>query len=297
MYEKGEGTPADINEAVKWYKASAKTTNRYGKDAQKALDRLNVNLYESGEFMEKVLACQIEPGLTLDELYDKGRFWDHLREPAQLAYLIAAANNGHAQAAKDLSNILVGDLAKSYGFYSQQASEHYLQLARDNYKKLADNGDAEAMSDYAWMIKDENLPLALQYLERGANMGNDSCQLYLGRILRDRGDYVKALYWLEKSAEQNQGWAALLAGEMYEQGQGTRKDIARAKYWYQVSVDSQNYYGRYAQEHLDRLAKTGGGGIDLGAVGDAVDEINEKLSDIGDTISSGLKTLFGRLKK
>ena len=54
---------------------------------------------------------------------------------------------------------------------------------------------------------------------------------------------------------------------------------------------------RYAQECLDRLAATGGGGIDLGAIGDAVDEINGKLSDIGDTISSGLKSLFSRFKK
>lgn len=297
MYERGEGVPADINEAVKWYKASAKTTNYYGKQAQEALDRLSVNLYESGEFMEQVLSYKIEPGLTLDELYDKGRFWDHLREPAQLAYLIAAANNGHGQAAKDLSNILVGDLAKSYGFYSQQASDHYLQLARDNFRKLADAGDAEAMSDYAMMIKDENYNLAMQYLERGANMGNDSCQLQLGRILLDHRVYNKAMYWLTKSAEQGQGWAALLVGQMYENGEGTRKDISKAKYWYQISVDSQNYYGKYAQERLDYLNTHGGGGLDLGAVGDAVDEINDKLSDIGDSISSGLKSLLGRFKK
>ena len=137
----------------------------------------------------------------------------------------------------------------------------------------------------------------MQYLERGANMGNDSCQLYLGRIYLDRRVYDKAMYWLTKSAEQGQGWAALLVGQMYENGEGTRRDISKAKYWYQVSVDSKNYYGQYAQECLDRLAATGGGGIDLGAIGDAVDEINGKLSDIGDTISSGLKSLFSRFKK
>ena len=297
MYEKGEGVPANLDEAVRWYKISARTTNAYGKDAKKALDRLGIAVYEEGEYMEAVLSVQITPGLSVEDFYNHGRFWDNLQQPEQLAYLIAAANNGHPEAAKQLSDILVSDDAKSYGFYSPQASAHYFQLAKDNFKKLADAGDAEAMSDYAWMIKDENNPLAMQYLERGANMGNDSCQLQLGRIYLDRRMYDKAMYWLTKSAEQGQGWAALLVGQMYENGEGTMRNISKAKYWYQVSVDSKNYYGQYAQECLDRLAATGGGGIDLGAIGDAVDEINGKLSDIGDTISSGLKSLFGRFKK
>lgn len=296
MYEKGEGVRADINEAVKWYKTSAKTSNYYGKEAQKALDRLGVNLYESGDYMEQVLSCQIEPGLDLEELYSRGSQWDVFHEPVQLAYLIAAANNGHGRAAEELSGIMVGDLAKSYGIYSPQASDHYLKVACDNYKKMADAGDAEAMADYAMMIKDKNPAIAENYLKRGAELGNVSCQLQLGRILLDRRVYDKAMYWLTKSAEQGQGWAALLVGQMYENGEGTRRDISKAKYWYQVSVDSQNYYGQYAQECLDRLAAQGSG-LDLGAVGDAVDEINEKLSDLGDTISSGLKSLFGRFKK
>ena len=247
--------------------------------------------------MNIVLNIQIDPGLSVEDLYDQGCFWEDMFQPEQLAYLIAAANNGHPEAAEDLSEILVSDDAKSFGFYSPQASAHYLKLAKDNYKRLADSGDAGAMADYAMLIKDENNPLAMQYLERGANMGNDSCQLQLGRIYLDRRVYDKAMYWLTKSAEQGQGWAALLVGQMYENGEGTMRNISKAKYWYQVSADSENYYGQYARECLDRLAATGGGGIDLGAIGDAVDEINGKLSDIGDTISSGLKSLFGRFKK
>lgn len=296
MYEKGEGVPANMDEAVRWYKVSAKTSNAYGKDARKALERLGLTVYEEGEYMNIVLNIQIDPGLSVEDLYDQGCFWEDMFQPEQLAYLIAAANNGHPEAAEDLSEILVSDDAKSFGFYSPQASAHYLQLAKDNYKRLADSGDAGAMADYAMLIKDENNPLAMQYLERGANMGNDSCQLQLGRIYLDRRVYDKAMYWLTKSAEQGQGWAALLVGQMYENGEGTMRNISKAKYWYQVSADSENYYGQYARECLDRLAATGGG-IDLGAIGDAVDEINGKLSDIGDTISSGLKSLFGRFKK
>ena len=297
MYEKGEGVPANMDEAVRWYKVSAKTSNAYGKDARKALERLGLTVYEEGEYMNIVLNIQIDPGLSVEDLYDQGCFWEDMFQPEQLAYLIAAANNGHPEAAEDLSEILVSDDAKSFGFYSPQASAHYLELAKDNYKRLADSGDAGAMADYAMLIKDENNPLAMQYLERGANMGNDSCQLQLGRIYLDRRMYDKAMHWLTKSAEQGQGWAALLVGQMYENGEGTMRNISKAKYWYQVSADSENYYGQYARECLDRLAATGGGGIDLGAIGDAVDEINGKLSDIGDTISSGLKSLFGRFKK
>ena len=297
MYEKGEGVPANMDEAVRWYKVSAKTSNAYGKDARKALERLGLTVYEEGEYMNIVLNIQIDPGLSVEDLYDQGCFWEDMFQPEQLAYLIAAANNGHPEAAEDLSEILVSDDAKSFGFYSPQASAHYLKLAKDNYKRLADAGDAGAMADYAMLIKDENNPLAMQYLERGANMGNDSCQLQLGRIYLDRRMYDKAMHWLTKSAEQGQGWAALLVGQMYENGEGTMRNISKAKYWYQVSADSENYYGQYARECLDRLAATGGGGIDLGAIGDAVDEINGKLSDIGDTISSGLKSLFGRFKK
>ena len=298
MYENGEGVPKDIQKAIYWYKVSAKTTNAYGEDARKALDRLGVQLFEGGEYMEQVLSIQIEPGRTLDDLYYEGRSWTDLHLPEQLANLIAAANNGHGAAAEELSNILTSDDAKTYGFYSPQASEHYLQLAKDNYLKQGEAGDGEAYADLASLIGDENPALAEQYLQKGAALGSQSAQLHLGKLLRERGDFVNALQWLEKSAQQGQGWAALLAGEMYEQGQGTKKDIQRAKYWYQVSVDSQNYYGRFAQEHLDRLAnEPEGSGSGLGNITDKLEDLNDTLSDIGDSISSGLKSLFNRLKK
>ena len=299
MYENGEGVPANLQEAIKYYKMSAKTTNAYGDDARKALDRLGVPLYGEGDYMEQVLSIQIEPGRDIDDLYYEGRSWTDFHKPEQLACLIAAANNGHGAAAEVLSNILSDDEAKTYGFYSPQASEHYRQLAKDNYKKQGDAGDGEAYADLASLIMEENPALAEQYLRKGSDLGSQSAQLFLGKLLRERGEYPEALSWLEKSAGQGQGWAALLVGEMYEQGQGTRRDISKAKYWYQRSVDSQNYYGQYAQEHLDRLATQGSnpGGGTLGDITDKLENLNDTLSDIGDTLSSGLKSLFGKLRK
>ena len=297
MYEKGEGVPANIQEAIKWYKVSAKTTNLYGEEARKALDRLGVNLYESGEYMEQVRSVEIDPDATPEDLYYNGLGWMDVHYAQQVACLIAAAQKGHGKAAEELSKIFASDDAKAFGIYSTQESERYRQMAKDNYRKLGEAGDGQAYADLAWLIMDENPTLAEQYSQKGANLGNESAQLFLGKRLLERRVYGDAFKWLEKSAQQGQGWAALLVGEMYEQGQGVRRDISKAKYWYQVSVDSQNYYGQRAQEHLDRLATQGSSGNTLGDITDKLEDLNDKLSDIGDTLSSGLKSLFGKLKK
>lgn len=49
-------------------------------------------------------------------------------------------------------------------------------------------------------------------------------------------DYVKALYWYKKAAEQNQPIALYRLGVMYELGQGVEKDEKEAFKWYLKSA-------------------------------------------------------------
>jgi hypothetical protein len=51
---------------------------------------------------------------------------------------------------------------------------------------------------------------------------------------------AKALYWFEKAAEQGVAWAQLGSGAMYYLGEGTAKNVSKARYWLQKAAQSDD---------------------------------------------------------
>ncbi len=101
--------------------------------------------------------------------------------------------------------------------------------------------------------KDKNILLAEKYYRLGAELGDDSCQLWLGQILREKGQKKEALELFEKSGGQGQSLSAFFAGEMYENGEGTSKNMDKAKDWYELSIKASNPYASNAKNALKRL--------------------------------------------
>lgn len=123
--------------------------------------------------------------------------------------------------------------------------------------KLSANGNnMDALDALAYYYYQKDNTLAEQYARRGALLGHDGCQLWLGHILYETNRKNEALQWFIKSAEQGQGWAAYLAGAMYESGDGIPKDEKKAIYWYRISAKTTNAYARNAKEALDRMNVT-----------------------------------------
>lgn len=262
MYENGEGTMVDFDNAVYWYRNATKNKWYYKaqEDAEKALKRLGVPLYDN--YIELVNQVKISKNMSAEELYEEGHEWMYDRMPEQLAYLIASAEMGYTQAQKDLGYIFCSTEAKSLGFFDEKKSKEWYTKAFDGFLKQVEVGEVFAMEELGDMYRNGNsvvkkdITLAEKYYRMGAEKGSDGCQLWLGQVLREKGEYKEALQWLIESGKQGQGWSAYLVGQMYENGEGTEVDMAKAIEWYTKSAKTRNGYAVNARRALRRLGQS-----------------------------------------
>lgn len=262
MYENGEGTKANLERAIYWYKDAAKKT-WYGDcdDAKEALQRLHVSLYEDDEYMELVQSqlkgCEGSP----ESLYQDGKYWKYDFQPQQLACLIKSAEMGYPFAQKELATIYSSNDARMYGIHNEELSDNMAVKAYDGLVKLAKTGDIDAIYELGSMyyrgysFMEKNMKLAEHCFRKGAEAGHDASQLWLGIVLRETNRKEEALGWFIKAGNQDQGWAAYLAGEMYEKGEGTTKNMEKAIKWYTVSAKTTNFYAENARDALRRLGQ------------------------------------------
>ena len=208
------------------------------------------------KFYSLVEKCQKAPFRHYDspeELYYEGLSWEFTKSPREFAALITAAEQGYPPAQITLGEDLISDDAKELGIYDELQSKEWCNKAisgyKDSIKKLEEsvkNGndyDIAKLGDYYhklgsyyWKGTWGDVSLAEKYYKMGAELGDKDCQRGLGMILREYGRSKDALYWFMKSGEQGEDWAACLAGEMYEKGEGTQKNIRKAIKWYRKSA-------------------------------------------------------------
>ena len=85
----------------------------------------------------------------------------------------------------------------------------------------------------------------IQHLQAEADYGAPSSQFNLGfAIYRGSGtirDPVRALYWFERSAAQNNIAAIFISGMMYEYGSGTKQNAVKAVELYSKAADQNDY--------------------------------------------------------
>lgn len=155
---------------------------------------------------------------------------------------------------------------KTDSYYKENYNKWKTLFAKKEYEEalkyllISAEGDYwEALHDLSYHyfrgnVYKHDVDLAEQYARRGAILGYVNCQLWLGQILRETGRKAEALQWFEKSGK-HQGWSAYLAGEMYEKGEGTEKDINKAIEWYTISAKTTNGYASNAREALRRLGQ------------------------------------------
>jgi len=89
---------------------------------------------------------------------------------------------------------------------------------------------------------------AKDYYER-AKFGDADAQFNFG-VCCDDGDGVKkdisqAVYWYRKAAEQGHAGAQCNLGVCYESGEGVEKDLSQAVFWYRKAAEQRNMYARF----------------------------------------------------
>lgn len=75
-------------------------------------------------------------------------------------------------------------------------------------------------------------------VKAAAELGVTNAQHQLaGMYLKDQGDYVQALHWYTKAAEQGDAGAQYNLGVMYRRGQGVPQDLSQAVHWFKKAAE------------------------------------------------------------
>lgn len=160
------------------------------------------------------------------------------------------------------------ELAKAY-LENKQSSDRY-RTAATWFQKAADQGSAEAQAWLGLMYEtgsgfNQDYPEAEKWYLKAAEQGNAPAQLNLGFMYnhgRGRGrvvlqpasnqpsmvlvfdqpsgvvdqDYIKAVYWYRKAAEQGLDFAQSSLGWIYTNGWGVPRDNAEAVKWFEAAA-------------------------------------------------------------
>jgi TPR repeat protein len=136
--------------------------------------------------------------------------------------------------------------------------------ALQNFRQLADQGNAFAQADLGWMYAQgqgvaQDCAQAVAWWRKAADQGNAAGQANLGMMyglgLGVAQDTTQSLVWFRKATDQGQVEAQEALGLMYASGQGVPQDDAQAVAWWRKAADQgdadaqADLAGMYAQGH------------------------------------------------
>ncbi len=195
IYEEARGVPADMKEALAWYRKAADNGH------PKAQFRLG-KLYQDGFFGEPDFA-------TATKWYQQAADQNHISAQTNLAHLYATGQ-GVQQS-------------------DREALRHYRKAA------IRGDMEAQSELGFWYETGrevDKDPLQAVYWLELAAQNGDLRSQARLGQLYLGgrgvNGDSDKALYWLEKAAKRESPVALFALGEMYWRGLGIGEDKEEA---------------------------------------------------------------------
>lgn len=149
-----------------------------------------------------------------------------------LALGLAPANAQHWRTDKIEAELHRGSAAARAGDYA---------AAHSTWRKLAQDGNAEAQFRYGWLWElglgtKKNPAEAAHWYGLAALQGHAKAQYNLGILLLEgrgvRRNAGRAVEYFRQAARQGHGKAQHNLGVLYQIGRGVRKDPARARYWF-----------------------------------------------------------------
>lgn len=136
--------------------------------------------------------------------------------------------------------VLLGD-----GYFAGEGTVQDFPKAAKWYEKAAELGDTHSRGMLAFLYCSGKGVLidrekAKYWADRAVGRKDDMGEYTLGRLslLAEPPDTKKALYWYGKASAQGNPWAQQALGEMYEEGNGVRRDLARARHYYRLAAKS-----------------------------------------------------------
>lgn len=132
-------------------------------------------------------------------------------------------------------------------------------------KRAAEQGDANAQNELAWMYLQgngvaKNEQTAAKWLRAAAEQGNHRAQHAIGMLYYQgigvTQDKEEAIGWFRKAAEQGVSKSQLLLGRLYHSGNGVPQSYREAAKWYRQAAELGSHLAQY---QLARLYAAGEG--------------------------------------
>lgn len=262
MYEYGEGTEKNMEQAIKFYRKSVQYSKELDCKARYALIRLGETIESKDEFVDATKSMLA--GLTPKEMFEKGEecengIGQYVSLTKAYAFYKASADKGYIDAISKMGDIYISEF---YPFNDKAKSDKYFAKAIRGYKKDADSNDK---SSYKLGIMYQNgygtekdLEQAKFYYKKSALLGNINSAWRIGIIYKDEMEYTEAFKFFLKAAEGGQGMAMYELANLFENGLGTRYDREKAIEWYRKCAASQYSASDDAKEALERLVSNDG---------------------------------------
>lgn len=244
LYEYGLGTARNSNKAISLYYKLATNDNKYTVVAQYDLSRVYLNLgppnYSDGLYWLKKAYLQKNPdAITQIEIMQNKMTQCDFKKiyfDSDLSYADAVdtcdgrnltTTKGISSAKAPLTN-QTQTVEQMNSLAEQYYANYDYQSALYWYQKAADQGSPIAQLKIGFMYQ-HHLGVA-----KSKHISLISITSY--ESAKD-ADYIKAVYWYQKSAYQGNADAQSSLGFMYQHGYGVANDSQKAFYWYQKAAD------------------------------------------------------------
>lgn len=180
--------------------------------------------------------------------------------PTNISYLQSKINKGDSQAMYYMGN--------NYAHGSNGLEEDN-QKALYWYQRAAELENPDALNLLgAWYLHGMNvkqdLEKALKYLKLSAEKGNKYGQMNLALMYMVRyyeagygytsvnADYPKAVFWLQKAADQGVPEALTEFGQMYQHGTYFEQDFDKAEFYYKKAIEKGDHQAGLYLQYMQR---------------------------------------------
>ena len=253
MYRNGNGVKRNLKKAIEWYKKGAEHDNA------NSMCSLG-HMYESGEGVEKdsvqaahwtLLAAKQGDVTAMENMgyhYENGIGVEQ-DYIAAMAWHKCAADAGDSDAMYS-----IGDL-----YYFGNGVEKDYSLAKDWYEKAIMAGNEAAFMPLGTIYYyGDDYGRAMEFYLKALSDDNPHqhiAEARIGDLYREGAgverDMAKVVEWYKKSAGHGYDFAMLVLGDIYMEGDGIEQDIEEAKRWYEKAKEAGN---EEAEQRLADLA-------------------------------------------
>ena len=228
MYRYGEGVEQNFTKSEEWYRAASE-------DFQREAEQGNLN--RQCQLANMYLSHDCEYGLE----YSSAQAMHLHKDAADKGYVHAIYELGHMYIDGWAYDLEVDEI-KGYEYLRKAAEQDNVcaqaKLCVDIWLKVTDYDQEES-----------NLEDMYKWAQKGAEHGDDTCQLILGCMYSDglfvQIDKNKARDWFYKAASRGNVDAQYILGEMYYYGDGVKKDYTAAIKWYKKAADNYDFRAMY----------------------------------------------------